>query len=39
MKINFTKKEYRTLVEMLLIADSVLRAHETEPREETRPFG
>ena len=38
MKINFRKKEYRTLVEMLLIADSVLRAHETEPRDETTPF-
>jgi len=38
MKINFTKKEYRTLVEMLLIADWVLRAQETEPRDKTRPF-
>jgi len=38
MKLNFTKKEYRTLVEMLLIADWILRAHEVAPREETKPF-
>jgi len=28
MKINFTKKEYQTLVEMLLTADWVIRSHE-----------
>ena len=28
MKINFTQKEYQTLVEMLLAADWVIRSHE-----------
>lgn len=32
MKINFTKKEYQTLVEMLLIADWVIRSNEAKPR-------
>jgi len=39
MKIDFTKKEYQTLVEMLLTADWVIRSHEEEPREETKPYG
>jgi len=39
MKINFTKKEYQTLVEMLLTADWIIRSHEEEPREETEPYG
>ncbi len=38
MKINFTKKEYATLVEMLLMADWVLHAHETGPTKETMPY-
>ena len=38
MKINCTNKEYRTLMEMLLIAGWALRAHEVRPREETRPY-
>jgi len=38
MKMNFTKKEYQTLVEMLLVADWVITAHEEEEREETRPY-
>jgi hypothetical protein len=38
MKINFTKKEYQTLVEMLLLADWVMTAHEEEERGETRPY-
>ena len=38
MKINFTKKEYATLVEMLLMADWVLHAHETGPTKETIPY-
>jgi hypothetical protein len=38
MKINFTKKEYRVLVEMLLTADWVIRAHEVKPRAETKPY-
>lgn len=39
MKINFTKKEYQTLVEMLLTADWVIRSHEEEPRAATKPCG
>jgi hypothetical protein len=38
MKINFTKKEYQALVEMLLTADWVIRSHEDEPRAETKPY-
>ena len=38
MKINFTKKEYATLVEMLLIADWIIHAHETEPTGETNSY-
>jgi hypothetical protein len=38
MKINFTKREYQTLVEMLLTADWVIRSHEVEPRAETKPY-
>ena len=38
MKINFTKKEYATLVETLLMADWVLHAHETGPTKETMPY-
>jgi hypothetical protein len=39
MKINFTKKEYQTLVEMLLTADWIIRSDEDEPRKETEPYG
>jgi hypothetical protein len=38
MKIHFTKQEYRALVEMLLIADWVLHAHEVEPADATEPY-
>ena len=38
MKINFTKKEYQTLVEMLLVADWIIRSHEEEPQPETQPY-
>jgi len=38
MKINFTKKEYQVLVEMLLTADWVIRAREVEQRAETKPY-
>lgn len=38
MKINFTKKEYAALVEMILTADWVIHAHETEPTDETKPY-
>ena len=38
MKINFTKKEYATLVEMILTADWVIQAHDSEPSDETRAY-
>ena len=38
MKINITKKEYKTLVEILEIADWVLHAHEIEKSEDTRSY-
>jgi hypothetical protein len=39
MKLNFTKKEYQALVEMLLAADWVITGHEEEEeREETKPY-
>ncbi len=38
MKINFTKMEYQTLVEMLRTADWVFRSHEEEPRAATKPY-
>lgn len=36
MKINFTKKEYRSLLEVIQIADWVLHAHDNEPRKDTQ---
>lgn len=38
MEMNFTKKEYQTLVEMLLIADWVITAHEEEERAATKGY-
>jgi len=38
MKINFTKKEYRVLVEMLLTADWVITAHEDEPSKANKDY-
>jgi hypothetical protein len=38
MKINFTKREYQALVEMLLTADWVIRSHEEKPRAATKPY-
>ncbi len=39
MKINITKKEYKTLLEILEIADWILHAHKTdEPPEDTKPY-
>ena len=38
MKINVTRKEYQTLVEMLLVADWVITGHEGEEREATKPY-
>ena len=36
MKINITKKEYRTLLEMVEIANWVLYAHKTEEEPEKK---
>jgi len=38
MKINITKKEYRTLLEMIEIAHYVLFGHKTEEDPETNKF-
>ena len=38
MKMNFTKKEYQTLIEMLLVADWVITGHEEVEGEATRPY-
>jgi hypothetical protein len=41
MKINFTKKEYQTLLEMLYVGDWVLHAHvekETDKTNETKTY-
>jgi hypothetical protein len=38
MKINFTKKEYATLVEMILTADWVIHAHDDEPSDATKSY-
>jgi len=38
MKIDITKKEYRTLLEILEIVDWVLHAHHPEERSETRKY-
>jgi len=38
MKIDITKKDYLTLLEILEIVDWVLHAHHTEERSETRKY-
>jgi hypothetical protein len=38
MKINFTKKEYRALVELLEISDWVLHSHKVDEPEETEKY-
>jgi hypothetical protein len=38
MKINITKKEYKTLLEILEITDWILHAHEIENLEDTKPY-
>jgi hypothetical protein len=38
MKIDFTEKEYRSMLEAMQIADWVLHAHEIEPRTDTKNF-
>jgi hypothetical protein len=38
MKVNFTKKDYTALVEMILTADWVMHAHESEPSDAKKPY-
>lgn len=38
MKINFTKKEYRILLDVIYMADWILHAHDTEPRSDTKEY-
>lgn len=38
MKINFTKKEYRLLLDVIFMADWILHAHDTEPRSDTKEY-
>ena len=38
MKINITKKEYQTLLDMLYLSDWVLHAHSEEKSEETKSY-
>jgi len=38
MKIEFTKKEYRQLLDMVEIAEWVLNSHSTGPSEETKEY-
>ena len=38
MKINFTKKEYQALLDMLYVADWVFHAHSEGKKEETREY-
>ena len=38
MKINYTKKEYRLLLDMVEMAEWVLNAHKTNPSDEIKKF-
>lgn len=38
MKINFTKKEYRALLDIIQIADWVMYAHDVEEKKETEEY-
>ena len=38
MKINFTKSEYRTLLDVIYIADWILHAHDIEKRSDTKEY-
>ena len=38
MKINFTKSEYRTLLDVIYMADWILHAHDTEDRSDTKEY-
>lgn len=38
MKIDFTKKEYRLLLDIVSIADCVMSSHKSEPDERVTPY-
>ena len=38
MKINFTKAEYRTLIEMMYLAEWMLTAHDTRKDPDKRKY-
>ncbi len=38
MKINFTKSEYRTLLNVIYMADWILHAHDTEDRSDSGEY-
>ncbi|MDD1631876.1 MAG: hypothetical protein LUP91_06660 [Methylococcaceae bacterium] len=38
MKINFTKSEYRTLLDVIYMADWILPTHDTEDRSGTKEY-
>ena len=38
MKINFTKSEYRILLDVIYISDWILHAHYTEDRNDTKEY-
>jgi len=38
MKINFTKSEYRILLDVIYMADWILHAHDTEDRSDTKEY-
>jgi len=38
MKINFTKNEYRLLLDMVEVAEWVLNAHRTDPSDEVKEY-
>jgi hypothetical protein len=38
MKINFTKSEYRLLLDVIYMADWILHAHDTEDRSDTKEY-
>lgn len=38
MKINFTKSEYRILLDIIYMADWILHSHDTEDRNDTKEY-
>ena len=38
MKINFTKSEYRIMLDVIYMADWILHAHDTENRSDTKEY-